>query len=240
MKVLSVILARSGSKGVPGKNLRQIGGLPLVGFKARAIQRAAAQARSVVSTDDPEIAKVAEKYDVEVPFIRPKELATDSATMFSALKHVVNYYDSIGESFDAVFLQEPSSPFTRPEEIDFALGCMIRNNASLVVSLKKLHNALPFIGPLREDGNISSIITQLSHYTTANRQSLPAAYSLNGIVYLIKCDLIRNSPTFYCDKERSYGFISDPNLSIEIDNEIDLQWATFLVEKGIVDMSIWL
>jgi CMP-N-acetylneuraminic acid synthetase len=240
MKILSVIMARGGSKGVPGKNIREIGGLPLLAFKARAAQRSKYASRIIISTDSPEIQEVARRFDVEVPFTRPAELASDTATNFAVLHHAMEYFEARGETFDAISMLEPSSPFTRPEDLDRAVEIMVKNDASLVVSMRDVDNPAPFVGPIEADGRISGIVHQLKDLRNVNRQVLPHAYTLNGVVYLFQWKALKNRHTFYSDPEKSYGFETDPLYNIEIDSELNLAWAQFLVEKGHVPMTPWL
>jgi len=240
MKILSVIMARGGSKGVPGKNIREIGGLPLLAFKARAAQRCHHPSRLIISTDSPQIQNIARCHGVEVPFTRPAELATDSATNFAVLHHAMDFFESKGEKFGAVLMLEPSSPFTKPDDIDRAIQIMLEKDADLVVSMRDVDNPAPFVGPIENDGKISQIIHQLKHLKNVNRQELPHAYTLNGLVYLFKWDGFRNRETFYWNPEKSYGFETDPLCSVEIDSELQLKWANFLVQSGSIDMAPWI
>src|SRR5579862_2035911 len=218
-------MARGGSKGVPGKNIREIGGLPLLAFKARAAQRSKYPSRIIVSTDSPEIQDVARHYDVEVPFTRPAELASDTATNFSVLHHAMDFFERRGETFDAISMLEPSSPFSKPEDLDRAVEIMVENNASLVVSMRDVDNPAPFVGPIEPGGRISQIIGQLKDLTNVNRQVLPHSYTLNGLVYLMRWEGFRHRPTFYWDPEKSYGFETDPLCNVEIDSPLNLEWA---------------
>ena len=240
MKILSIIMARGGSKGVPGKNIREIGGLPLLAFKARAAQRSKYPSRLVISTDSPAIQKVARAYGVEVPFTRPADLATDAATNFAVLHHAMQHFESQGETFDAISMLEPSSPFTLPADLDSAVEIMQSNSASLVVSMRDVDNPAPFVGPIEPDGRITQIVSQLKDLTNVNRQVLPHAYTLNGVVYLFCWDALKNHHTFYSEPARSFGFETDPLHNIEIDTELDLAWAQFLVEKHHLSLDPWL
>ena len=240
MKILSIIMARGGSKGVSGKNIREIGGLPLLAFKARAAQKSKYPSRLVISTDSTEIQQVARAYGVEVPFTRPADLATDTATNFAVLHHAMQHFESQGETFDAISMLEPSSPFTLPADLDRAVEIMQTNGASLVVSVRDVDNPAPFVGPIEPDGRITQIVSQLKDLTNVNRQVLPHAYTLNGVVYLFRWDALKNRHTFYYDPARSFGFETDPLLNIEIDTELDLAWAQFLVEKHHLSLDPWL
>lgn len=233
-------MARGGSKGVPGKNIREIGGLPLLAFKARAAQRSKYPSRIIISTDYAEIQDVARRYGVEVPFTRPADLAGDTSTNFAVLQHAMDYFESRGETFDAVSMLEPSSPFTHPQDLDQAVEIMEKNDAALVVSMRDVNNPAPFVGPIESDGRISKIVHQLKDLRNVNRQVLPHAYTLNGVVYLFRWETLKGRHTFYSDPERSYGFETDPLHNIEIDTELDLAWAQFLIEKGHIALTPWL
>jgi len=232
-------MARGGSKGVPRKNVCEIGGLPLLAFKARAAQRSKYPSRIVISTDSAEIQEVARRYDVEVPFNRPTELATDTATNFAVLHHAMAYFEQKGEKCDAVLMLEPSSPFTKPEDIDRAVEIMMEKNASLVVSMRDVDNPAPFVGPIERDGRIRQIVHQLKDLKNVNRQVLPHAYTLNGLVYLFRWDGFRGRDTFYWDPANSYGFETDPLCNVEIDSPLNLEWARFLVQQQLIDLRIW-
>ena len=233
-------MARGGSKGVPGKNIQKIGGLPLLAFKARAAQRSKYPSRLIISTDSEEIASVASSYGVEVPFMRPAELATDTATNFAVLRHAMDFFEKKGEACDAVLMLEPSSPFSKPEDIDQAVEIMQKNKASLVVSMRDVDNPAPFVGSIEKEGKISGIVNQLKGLTNVNRQVLPHAYTLNGLVYLFTWKSFAGQPTFYCDPQHSYGFETDPLCNVEIDSQLNLAWARFLVESGHINLKPWL
>ena len=117
---------------------------------------------------------------------------------------------------------------------------MQTNSASLVVSMRDVDNPAPFVGPIEPDGRITRIVDQLKDLTNVNRQVLPHAYTLNGVVYLFRWDALKDHHTFYSDPEHSYGFETDPVLNIEIDSELDLAWAQFLVEKQHISLEPWL
>lgn len=103
------------------------------------------------------------------------------------------------------------------------------NDASLVVSMRDVDNPAPFVGPIEPDGRISQIVSQLKDLRNVNRQVLPHAYTLNGVVYLFRWEALKDRHTFYSDPERSYGFETDPTHCVEIDTELNLAWARSLV-----------
>lgn len=124
MTVLYLIVARGGSKRLPGKNLKEIQGISLVGYKCLAAKKAKSCSLAMISTDSPQIADVARQYGVTVPFIRPAELATDEATTEDVVRHAMAWCEDGHAVFDAIHLLEPSSPFVSPHEYDAAVKMM--------------------------------------------------------------------------------------------------------------------
>ena len=132
MTVLFLIVARGGSKRVPGKNLREIHGVSLVGYKCLAATHAQSCSLCIISTDSPPIADVARQYGVVVPFIRPAELATDTATTEDVVRHAMAWAEDGERVYDAIMLLEPSSPFVRPSDYDAAVELMIATEVPFV------------------------------------------------------------------------------------------------------------
>lgn len=130
--VLFLIVARGGSKRVPNKNMQKIEGLSLVGYKAKAAQRSDYCTRLMISTDSQELADEARRHGAEVPFLRPAELATDEATTEDVVRHAMRWLEEHGETYDAIMLLEPSSPFVPPENYRLAVEDMIRLKAHFI------------------------------------------------------------------------------------------------------------
>lgn len=242
MNILFLITARGGSKGVPGKNLRKLGGISLVGFKAISAQRSNYCSRLIISTDSPEIQQDAQGYGVEVPFTRPAELATDTASSADVIAHSMQWFENeTAERFDAVMLLEPASPFARPFDYDKAVEIMIKHNADVVLGMREVEVNSVFVGPLDEQGRISSIIDKMQawHSEPGRRQDLQQEFTMNAALYLFKWDYFKKHQSLYHDRETTYGYVMDPHYSVEIDTMVDLHWAEFLIEKGYVDLSYW-
>ena len=240
MRVLYLITARGGSKSVPGKNLRKIAGMSLVGFKARSAQRSKSCTRLIISTDSPEIQDDARSYGVEVPFTRPAELATDTASSLDVVSHAVDWIEQeTNDRYDAIMLLEPSSPLTRAVDYDNAVEIMERVDANLVVGMRETEVNSVFIGPMDDQGRITRIIDQMQALEGMRRQDVAQEYTMNGALYLFKWDYFKEHRAIYRDREKSYGYPMDRHYSIEIDQEIDLEWVEFLVANGHVDLSHW-
>jgi len=242
MKVLSLITARGGSKGVPGKNLKQIGGLSLVGFKAVSARKSRHCARLIISTDSAEIQAEARRHGVEVPFTRPAELATDTAKSGPVIAHAMDWIEREGKDrFDAVMLLEPSSPFATAADYDAAVGMLQQRGANAVVAVRPAEVSSTVVGPLGPLGELSAIVDKMhaARAQTGQRQSLGREVTMNGAFYLFRWDYFRAHQWIYSDREKVFGYLMDPLHSVEIDEPVHLAWAEFLVANNYVSMEHW-
>jgi len=240
VRTLFLIAARGGSKGVPRKNLCELGGISLVGFKAISARKSRYCTRLIVSTDSLEIQQNARRYGVEVPFLRPRELATDTATTVDVIAHAMDWIETnTDERYDAVMLLEPASPFARSIDYDGAIKMMLARDANVVVGVRPVEVNSVFVGPLDEEGRIASIMDKMRQHSTARRQDLPQEYTMNAALYLMRWDYFKEHRSVYHDRETTYGYVMPPEYSVEIDTLADLRRAEFLVEKGYVDLAHW-
>lgn len=241
LRVLYLITARGGSKSIPKKNLARIGGLSLIGFKARAAQGASSCTRLMISTDDAEIQEEARRLGVEVPFTRPAELASDTASSDDVVRHAMSWVEAeSGPSpYDAVMLLEPSSPFARSTDLDGAVELMARTGANVVVGMRPTEVASVFVGPMDDEGRITQIIDQMSGLRGLRRQDQRPEYTMNGALYLMRWDYYRETGQRYADRDHTYGYPMDRFHSIEIDEPVDLEWARYLAESGRLTLTDW-
>ncbi len=239
MNILFLITARGGSKSVPKKNLSQIGGISLIGFKATSALRSKYCSRLIISSDDVEIQQDAMKYGVDVPFTRPAELATDTASSFDVIRHAMDWIEeNTNEKYDAIMLLEPSAPFATWVDFDNAVELMTERQANAVIGMREMEINSVFVGELDVQGRMTQIIDQMKQ-RYLRRQDTKPEYTMNGALYLFKWELFKEHHTMYVDRENTYGYIMDRYHSIEIDEPIDLAWVKFLVENGHIDMSFW-
>lgn len=238
--ILFLITARGGSKGVPGKNLKKIDGLSLVGFKARSALKSKHCARLIISTDDSDILADAEAHGAEAPFARPEELATDTATSDAVILHAMDYLENEeGRPYDAIMVLEPSSPLARGRDYDAAIEIFRKHGASTVVGMRRTEVNSIFVGPLAEDGKADRIVSQFMNVPDVRRQALEDEYTMNGALYLVGWEAMRKNGTIYGDPANTYGYVMDRYHSIEIDTPFDLSLVEFMVEKGFVDIREW-
>jgi CMP-N,N'-diacetyllegionaminic acid synthase len=239
VRVLHLITARGGSKGVPRKNLRQVGGRSLIGWKAVAAQRSAHCSRLIISTDSEEIQAEARRHGVEVPFTRPAELASDTASSGAVMAHAMEYVEGAGERYDALMLHQPTSPFTRPADLDAAVALMASQKACSVVGMRRMETSSLFVGPMDEQGRISAIVEKIRGMPSVRRQDLQPEFTLNGALYLLEWSSFRAHQNIFHDPARTYGHLMPAEYSVDIDDLTQLDYAQFLVETGRIDSSLW-
>jgi CMP-N,N'-diacetyllegionaminic acid synthase len=239
MNTLFLITARGQSKGVPRKNLKKIGGISLVGFKAISALRSKYCTRLILSSDDGEIQADGLSYGAEVPFTRPAELATDTASSADVIRHAMDWIEAnTEERYDAIMLLEPSAPFARYIDFDSAVEMMIERDAKAVIGMREMEVNSVFVGELDEQRRMTTIIDQMKT-RHLRRQDVKPEYTMNAALYLFKWDLFKEHHSVYADRDHTYGYVMDRYHSVEIDVPIDFHWAEFLVDKGYVDLSYW-
>ena len=222
MKILGVITARGGSKGVPGKNIKLLGEDSLLLYTANAANQSKLLYKTILSSDDAEIIEVAKKAQIEVPFVRPNELANDTATSISVVQHALEYMESLGENYDAVCLLQPTSPFREKGFIDAAIQKFINEEADALVSVLPVpHEYNPhWIFEPNNSGFLE--IATGEKIIISRRQDLPKSYFRDGSVYITKVEVIKNG-SFYGEK---LSFIeSNPDFYVNIDTLKDWKIA---------------
>ena len=195
-RVLAIVPARGGSKGLPGKNIRPLAGKPLIGWTLESAKKSKYLDEIFVSTDSQKIADVAETFGVKVPDLRPEELASDTATSASVVLYTIDYFRKQGKDFDYILLLEPTSPMRKEDDIDnaIALACEHPDKAG-VVSLGEVHMEHPSIVKKITDKSIVEPYVEAQKVT--RRQQLDKAYFPYGVVYLVRTDYFEKNQLFY-------------------------------------------
>jgi CMP-N-acetylneuraminic acid synthetase len=229
-----------GSKGVPGKNLRRLGGLSLTAYKAISARRCHSCTRLIISTESSQLQQEAARYGAEVLFTRPEELASDTASSAEVVAHTIEWFEThTDDRYDAIMLLEPSSPFGRPCDYDNAVDLMLRRRAQCVVGMRETEVNSVFVGPLSEDGRITAIVDQMRRLRGQRRQDLPQEYTMNGALYLFRWEYFKRYQNWYADRDGVFGYVMDPAYSLEIDSLQDWAEAEYLVKSGKIDLSHW-
>ncbi|GIM45491.1 hypothetical protein DNHGIG_10400 [Collibacillus ludicampi] len=218
--VLAIIPARGGSKGLPNKNILPLAGKPLIAYSIEAGLEAKSITRVLVTTDSPEIAKVAESFGAEVPFLRPAELAKDDTPTMPVLQHALEVLKK-KEGFqpDLVVLLQPTSPLRTKEDIDGAVNVLYRLDADLVTSVCRVKHH-PYWMLKVENERATPFFP---NGFVSRRQELPNVFALNGAVYVYKKEQVTQpKPT---DQIRQGVWIMDVDRSIDIDTWFDFKVA---------------
>jgi len=227
---LGVIPARGGSKGLPGKNLRKLGALSLIGHAVASAREAALLARFIVSTDSPEIAEEAGRHGAEVPFLRPAELATDQAGMLPVLQHAVRWLESsAGVRPDMIVTLQPTSPFRTGVEIDATITKVIDTGSDSAQTLSEASYHPYFMKTL--DGDRTMALFPDGH-TYVRRQDAPPVYQPSGAVYVTRYATLMEQGHILGDDNR--GVIMGFEPSVNIDTEWDFLLAELLLREGRV------
>jgi CMP-N,N'-diacetyllegionaminic acid synthase len=213
MKILGLIPARSGSKGVPGKNTRLLGGKPLFQHAFDAAMASGIVDRIVLSTDDIVTARMADAFGVEVPCLRPAEFAHDDSPMIDVVLHMLEHLDHSGYRPDAVLLLQPTSPLRTPDHLRRAVGLLADNDAvcSVVPVVKDVNPySLMKVSPA---GYLTFLLPEAAAIT--RRQDLPTAWRRDGTVFLTRVDVLVTQRSFY--GTRCVPMPLDPDEAINID-----------------------
>jgi CMP-N,N'-diacetyllegionaminic acid synthase len=215
MKVLGLITARGGSKGVPRKNIKLLNGHPLLWYSAKAAAEAKSLARVILSTEDEEIADVGRKLGIDVPFMRPAELARDTTPSLPVIKHSLMELQARGESFDAVCLLQPTNPFRRAIDIDGCVNLLMDSGADSVISVLPVPNEYnpKWVYWRNELGELSLCTGDAE--PISRRQDLPPAYHRDGSVYVTRVNCIMEGNSLYGN--HTVGYQMRPEHSSNID-----------------------
>lgn len=196
-KVLAIIPARGGSKGLSEKNIKPLCGKPLLGWTIEQAKASKYIDEIFVSTDCQKIADVAKQFNINVPFLRPDELAKDTSSSMDVVEHVLAHYHAEGEHFDYILLLEPTSPLRKKNDIDTAIELAVSNaTADGIVSLGEVHMEHPMIvKKVNQQGRITSYIDDVKKIY--QRQQADKAYFPYGVVYMIKTEIFNREKSFY-------------------------------------------
>ena len=234
--LLAVIPARGGSKGLPGKNIRDFLGLPLIAHSIRLSNMCPEIARCVVSTDSEEIAGVARRYGAEVPFIRPAELAQDGTAMWPVLQHALREVERIhGTRYGSLVLLDPTSPGRVPVDVSQAFALLEEDPRAVgVVGVSEPHFNPRWVCVEEVGGYMRQLVPMIAGYV--RRQDVPITYRVNGSLYLWRREHVLSSPApaYYTVPHRI--LVIPEERAIHIDELRDFQIAELLVRQGIVHL----
>jgi len=224
--MIAIIPARGGSKGLPGKNIKDFCGKPLIAYSIEAALQSENIDEVILSTDDKYIESIAVKYGANSPFIRPKKLADDDSLAVDNYIYTINRLEKIRKtSYESFIVLQPTSPLRSVADIDGSMKLFLEKNADSVISYTEEDHPLSWHKRLAEDGSF----IMNSDEIIANRQAYEPTFYPNGAIYIFKTSLIRNRK-YYSDK--SYAYIMPRKRSIDIDTTDDFDYAEYLKSQN--------
>ena len=226
MKILVIIPARGGSKGIPRKNIKLFNGKPLIYYSIDCARAICADEDICVSTDDAEIISVVEQYGLKVPFVRPSELATDTAGTYEVLLHALDFYEKQGKKYDVVMLLQNTSPFRTAEHVKEALK-LYSPEEDMVVSVKECP-ANPYYCVFEEDYNGYLHVCK-GDGNIFRRQDAPKVYEYNGAIYIMNAETLKTTHMHKMKKRVKY--VMDDLSSFDLDTMTDWSIAESIKEK---------
>ena len=231
-KILAVIPARGGSKGVVRKNIRPICGKPLIAYTIEtALSARHLLHRTIVSTDDSEIAAVAREHGAEVPFLRPADLAGDKVPTLPVLRHAISFIEAQdGITFDWVLLLQPTAPLRALEDIEASLRAAYQNNCDSVISVVQVFAEHPILMKRIEDNQLLPYCIEEKE-GTRRQDYQPPAYMRNGAIYLTRRDVLVEQDSIWGQVIRPY--VMPVERSVSIDSELELKLVELLMQERI-------
>ena len=228
MRILGVIPARGGSKGVPRKNIRPLAGKPLIAYTIEAALSSHVLDDVVVSTEDPEIAKVAQQYGAQVPFMRPAELASDQAQTHPVVVHCLEFMENhTGKPYDIIVLLQPTTPMRTAQDIQDGVTLIQSSGADSVVSVTSVEGYHPFrMKRIVGDNQLINLIDQ-GFEDMRPRQVLPPVYLRSGDLYIATRATVIDRQTMVGPDSRA--IVIPPQRAINIDTERDFMLAEYIL-----------
>ena len=228
-KVLCVIPARKGSKGLRNKNIKKLNKIPLIAWSILTAKKCKLIDEIIVSTDCPKISKIAMKYGANVPFIRPKKFATDKASSFSVLKHAIDFLKKKKNYFDYIIMLKPTSPLRNSKDVDFCINKIKKDNIESLVSVSRVVDQHPYFLYSINKRNILRPYLKKQKKLYIRRQDVSPLYYLEGSIYISKITTLLNEKTWY--HKKTQAFEVEKWKSLEIDDIDDFKLAQFYLQN---------
>lgn len=230
MNNIAIIPARSGSKGLKNKNIKEMCGKPMMAYSIEAALNSNMFDRVVVSTDSEEYASIARTYGAEVPFLRSDLLSGDGVGSWDVVKDVLNKIYTIEKQiYDTVTLLQPTSPLRMSSDIVAGYNLMREKNANAVIAVCEMEHSPLWASVLRKDNNMKGFVS--AKYLHMPRQQLEKFYRINGALYILTMDSLKDVERLYDNK--CYAYIMERENSVDIDEEVDFLIAEYYMKKRI-------
>ena len=228
MRYIALICARGGSKGLPGKNIRPLGGVPLIGRAVKIAKQVNRIDRVIVSTDSEEIAKVAIEYGAEVPFMRPSELAGDCSSEWLVWQHALNYLiEHDAEEIDGLVNLPVTAPLREVIDVDNCLDEYEKNDVDVVVTVTEAHRSPYFNMVTKDDKGYSSLV--IPDGNIYRRQDAPVVYDMTTVAYVARPDYVNSSNGIFEGRVKSVTIPVER--AVDIDTIFDFKLAECILEQ---------
>lgn len=226
--MIAIIPARAGSKSIPGKNIKLLDGVPLIGYTIKEALKSNLVTEAIVTTDSQEIAGISRQFGATVPFIRPAELAQDDSKSIDVFIHAIEKLEK-GFEYDIpnFLVLQPTSPLRTCTDIDAAIKKFRKEDADSVISVCKTSHPPVWAKRINDDGTLDNFFPGYS--SNNNRQEIETAYMPNGAIFIFQTAKIINKYMYYFEK--TYPYIMPAERSVDIDRELDFEFAEFLLRK---------
>lgn len=236
MDVLAVIPARGGSKGVAKKNMRLLDNKPLIAYSVDYAKQSKNIDHLIISTDDEDIATIGASLGVDIPFQRPAHLGSDNTPLIAVVQHAYNYFKEKNIVYDAVLSLQPTCPFLHYETVDQVIEIWLQTGCESVVTVSEIMKGHPYIAKrLQLDSTIEDFCIIPEGAVTGPRQKREKAYYLTGGIYLRDKRLLdRAEPKGHCLGSDARAVVVNEIEAVDINNELDLKFAEFLVRSGYI------
>jgi CMP-N,N'-diacetyllegionaminic acid synthase len=226
-KILAIIPARGGSKGIPNKNIMAICGKPLIAYTIEAGLKSKYIDEIIVSTDSDSIREVATIYGAKIPFLRPEKLSNDSASSIDVVLHAIDFYKNNNITFDYVVLLQPTSPLRTSKHIDGAIEKLMESSGTSLVSVCQVDQS-PILMRNIENDKLKEVIS--FEGKNLRRQDLPTFYIFNGALYINSTDMLAHEKKFVC--ENTIPYVMDKESSVDIDTMLDAKLVELIIKES--------
>ncbi len=229
MKYIILICARAGSKGLPGKNIKPLNGVPLIGWSINVAKKINRVSRIFVTTDSQEIAEIALEYGAEIPFMRPKELSKDTSPEWLVWRHAINYFEkNNSETFDAILVLPVTAPLRSVDDINKCIDLFESEDVDSVITVSEARRN-PYFNMIVNNNNYASLVIPPASQIK-RRQDAPEVFDMTTVAYIINKDFVKNHDGIFEGKVQSV--IIPQERAIDIDDLTDFKIAEFFLKDN--------
>ena len=230
MRRIAIIPARSGSKALKDKNIKELNGKPLIAYSIEAAIKSKKFDKVFVSTDSQRYAEIAVAYGADASFLRSEKNSSDTASSWDVVREVIDILKEKGEEYDEIMLLQATSPLRTEVDINKAIDILYKRKGKAVVSLTECDHSPIWCNTLPDDGNMDNF--DRAEYKELPRQSLPTYYRYNGAIYLVTKEELYN--TDHMLEQGCYAYVMPQHRSVDIDTALDFMIAETIMKAGVV------